>query len=509
VRDNAGVRLALPPLPLNRRLRLLAAVSAGAFASLSFLPSAWAPLALVGFVALFHLWSSAYGSRAGAAIGFAFGLGLFGVGVSWVYISLSRFGGMPAPLAAIATFGLCAYLAAFPALIGALQARLRMPQPALQALALPALWTLAEWLREVLFTGFPWLAIAHATPGTPAEALAPLAGGFAAGFALLSACGLLSCALRGEARRVSLAVLVAMAATGIALREVQWTKPVSAAPTALLQGNIAQDLKFAPGRYATTLETYAKLAEASTARLIVLPETALPRFLDDIDPDFLARLEAVGRRNRGDVLFGVPVRDRASGRYFNSVVSLGTSSPQRYDKQHLVPFGEFIPPGFRWVLNLMAIPLSDFSRGPAAPAPLALAGLRVAPNICYEDAFGSEMRRSLPEANLLINVSNVAWFGDSLAPAQHLQIARLRALEAGRMHLTATNTGITAAIDRDGRVLAKLPQFEEGRLEVTAIAYEGATPYVRIGDAPFLMLCLALVLAALAMAAFARGRPNR
>jgi len=268
---------------------------------------------------------------------------------------------------------------------------------------------------------------------------------------------------------------------------------------------VPQDLKFDPGRYARTLETYARLAEAGSARLTVLPETALPRFLDSADPSFLARLEAAARRNDGDLLLGAPYRAGPSD-YYNSVVSLGVSPRQAYHKVHLVPFGEFVPPGLGWVTRALSIPLADFSRGDATQRPLALAGERIAVNICYEDAYGAEIARMLPEATLLVNVSNVAWFGDSLAPAQHLQIARMRALETARMHLTATNTGITAAIGRDGAVLAQLPQFSEGRLEVAARGYRGATPYVRHGDWLPIGLAAAIVAALGALSALARRR---
>jgi apolipoprotein N-acyltransferase len=189
-----------------------------------------------------------------------------------------------------------------------------------------------------------------------------------------------------------------------------------------------------------------------------------------------------------------------AGEYYNSVVSLGVSPRQAYHKTHLVPFGEFTPPGFGWVLRLVDIPLSDFSRGRIDQAPLAVAGQQVAVNICYDDAFGEEIARRMPQATLLVNASNVAWFGDSLAPAQHFQIARLRAIESGRMHLAVTNTGITAAIDRDGRVLARLPQFAEGRLEIAAQGYAGDTPYVRYKDWPIVAFSL-IVLAAAVLAA--------
>ena len=190
----------------------------------------------------------------------------------------------------------------------------------------------------------------------------------------------------------------------------------------------------------------------------------------------------------------MPTR-RGADEFYNSVITLGASPIQVYHKVHLVPFGEFAPPGLAWTLRLVNIPLSDFSSGKTRK-PLDAAGQRIAVNICYEDAFGEEIAQQLPEATLLVNVSNVAWFGDSLAPAQHLQIGQLRAIETARMHLTATNTGITAAIDADGRVRARLPQFAEGRLEITAQGYVGATPYVRWRDWPIVLLSLGVLAAA-------------
>jgi apolipoprotein N-acyltransferase len=188
------------------------------------------------------------------------------------------------------------------------------------------------------------------------------------------------------------------------------------------------------------------------------------------------------------------------------VITLGVSPIQVYHKVHLVPFGEFVPPGFGWALQLVNIPMSDFSRGAPGQRPLAVAGERVAANVCYEDAFGAEIAADAAEATLLVNMSNVAWFGDSLAPAQHLQIARLRAIETGRMHLTATNTGITAAIDRDGLVRARLPQFAEGRLETSAQGYTGLTPYVRFRDWPIVLVALAVLVGA---ALIARRKVSR
>ncbi len=470
---------------------------------LAFSPFDLLPLALVALAVLAHLWITARNARAAAGLGFVFGLGMFLAGVSWVYISLHRFGAMPAPLAAIATLAFCTILALYPALAGWAQAKLRAPPALRAALVIPACWVLAEWLRATLFTGFPWLTLGSAVVGTPLAGYAPLGGVYGASFVTAVCAGLLWCVALGQARWRAAAAFAVIGVAGAVLRAVPWTEPVDAPFTAsVLQGNVPQGLKFDPQRYARTLETYARLAEASRARLIVMPETALPRMLDSVDPAYLERLEAAAKRNGGDLLIGVPVR-AAPGEYYNAVLSLGVSPRQLYYKAHLVPFGEFVPPGFGWVVRVLSIPLADFSRGPVYPRPLEVAGQRIAVNICYEDAYGSELIRQLPQATLLVNASNVAWFGDSLAPAQHLQIARARAVETGRMHLAATNTGLTAAIGRDGSVLARLAPFTEGRLEVEVQGYAGATPYVRFGDWPALGLC-ALVLALVALRARSR-----
>jgi apolipoprotein N-acyltransferase len=482
------------------------ALVAGAASVLAFSPFDLWPAGIAAHALLVHLWLRAESPRAGLALGYAFGLGLFGAGVSWVYVSLHRFGAMPAPLAAFATLLFCAWLAVFPAAVGWLQAKLRAPDAARAALAIPALWTLAEWLRGWHLTGFPWLGAGYAAIDTPLAGFAPLAGGFGVTHAALACAGLAWCIALGRARWLAAGALVLVVAAGHALRGIEWSEPAGEPfKAALLQGNVPQDLKFDSGRYARTLDTYARLAESGSAKLTVLPETALPRFLDAVDPAYIARLEAAAKKNGGDLLLGVPTRAGAA-EYYNSVVSLGASPRQLYHKVHLVPFGEFVPPGFGWITRTLSVPMSDFSRGAATQRPLAVAGERVAVNICYEDAYGDEIGRQLPEATMLVNVSNVAWFGDSLAPSQHLQIARLRALESSRMHLTATNTGITAAIGRDGKVIARLPQFTEGRIEVAVRGYRGATPYVRYGDWLAIAAAALLLAAAGALSALARRR---
>jgi len=482
-------------------LGVIAAV-AGAATVFAFSPAGFYPLALLAGALLAHLWRAAPPGKC-FLTGFWFGAGFFGVGVSWVYVSMSRFGGMPPPLAAFATAAFCALLALFPAAAGWLQARIPAP-PALRAcLIIPAAWLLFEWLRSWILTGFPWLSLGYAAVGWTPQGYAPLVGVFGLSLITLSLGGMLWSAFVHR-HYALLIVFAAVAAGGEALRHVDWSAPHGAPfSAALLQGNIEQSLKFDPARYERTLETYASLAEGSRARLIVFPETAVPRFLDNVEPDYLRRLAAAARRNKGDLLLGVLTR-RGAGRemseYYNSVISLGVAPVQVYHKQHLVAFGEFVPPGFGWTLQLLHIPYSDFSRGAAGQPLVEALEQRIAVNVCYEDAFGDEIARRLPEATLLVNVSNVAWFGDSLAPGQHLQMARMRALETARMHLTATNSGITAAIDRDGSVSGRLPPFTEGRLEVEARGYSGATPYVVLRDWPAVLFSLLVLAGAILLA---------
>jgi apolipoprotein N-acyltransferase len=477
------------------RARLALAFAAGAVSVAAFGDWPLFPLPIIALATLYWLWIRADSPRSAAWLGFAFGAGFFLVGVSWVYVSLHDFGGMPLPLAALATLLFCLYHALFPAAVGYVQARLAASRPVRLMLVVPALWTLAEWLRGWLFTGVPWLALGYSQLDGPLAGLAPVGGVFGVSFLAAAAAGAVATLVveRGRRRTTALAALVGIAIAGGALRTVDWTAP-QGEPLAvsLLQGNVPQALKFVPGRYDETLATYARLAERSTGRLLVLPETAIPRFLHEVEPAYLERLKAIVTARGGDLLVGVPVLD-PERRYYNAVVSIGASPTQVYAKSHLVPFGEFLPPGFGWVVAVLKIPLGDFTRGAEHQKPLAVAGQRVAVNICWEDAFGEEIIRPLPEATLLVNVSNVAWFGDSLAPAQHLRIARMRALETGRFMLRATNTGVTAIVDPRGAVAARLPGFTEGVLEGRVEGRAGATPYVRFGNALAIGVSLAIV----------------
>jgi len=467
-----------------------AAFLLGAASVLGFAPFLLFPIPIVALALLARLWQGAT-PRMAALQGYAFGAGLFLAGVSWVYVSMHVFGGMPLLLAGLAAVLFCCVLALFPALAGYVFARLRRDRILADALLAAAAWTLAEWLRGWVLTGFPWLAFGYAqTPPSPLAGYAPLLGTYGVGFiaALIAALAGLTTLGRRSRWLPSGAAIATLLAAGLGLTSIEWTQP-SGKPVSvsLLQGNIEQSLKWRPERLQQSLDTYLRLARAHPAQLVVLPETALPLMLDQLPRDYVAELRRAAQGGKGDVLLGIAAQD-AQGRYYNSAVGFTTEGIQSYRKSHLVPFGEFTPPAFAWTLALLKIPMSNFSPGAAVQPPLALAGEKVAVNICYEDVFGEEIIRALPEATLLVNISNTAWFGDSLAQPQHLQIAQMRALETGRFMLRATNTGMTAIVNPRGRVERVLAPFGEGALVGEVSGYTGATPYVRWGNAAALLL---------------------
>jgi apolipoprotein N-acyltransferase len=480
-----------------------AAFFAGAITVAGFAPFHASPVPFITLALLFWQWSQAATPRQAFNTGWWFGLGFFLAGVSWIYVSLHTFGAMPMPLAAAATLLFCAFLALFPALTGYAVVRHGRSITAKLLLLAPALWVVSEWVRSWIFTGFPWNSVGYSQiPGSPPAGFAPLLGiyGVSLVVAVMAGCMALMAACWRATRRVHRAALMAFAvlgASGFALKQIEWTQPAGAPVTvSLLQGNVAQDMKWREDQMRATLTTYAQMIANSEARLIVLPETALPLFLHQVPADYLDAIAAHAKKHNSDVLIGVPERAR-DGSYYNTTFSLGASPQQFYRKSHLVPFGEFIPlrPVLAWIVNILAIPLQDFARGAIDQQPLDIAGQKVAVNICYEDVFGEEIIRQLPQATLLVNMSNVAWFGRSIAPDQHLQISQARALETGRYMLRATNTGMTAVINPHGEVERVAPQFETAMLTHTVRGYDGVTPYVRWGNYAVLLL-LALMLIA-------------
>lgn len=481
-------------MPIPRRYSDPAlALVLGLLAIAGFAPFSLFPLPVLTLALLFRLWERARSRRGAALTGLLFGVGFFGAGVSWVYVSIHDFGGMPALLAVAATVLFCLFLALFPAAVGFLQAWAGGAAWRRHLLVIPALWVVSEWVRGWILTGFPWLAVGYSqVPAGPLAGFAPALGAYGVSLAVAVSSGLLAL-MAGSGRRKASTLALALVLLwlgGLALKQVSWTLPEGPPVTvSLVQGNIPQELKWREDKARGTLETYEKMTLASPGRLIVLPETALPLFLHQVPVAYLERLARHVQGRGGDVLVGVP-EYAEGGRYYNSVLSVGASRVQIYRKHHLVPFGEYIPlkPVFGWIVRVLHIPLSDFSRGEKVQPPLEVAGQRAAVAVCYEDVFGEELIRQLPQATLLVNVSNDAWFGDSIAPWQHLQISQMRALETGRYMLRATNTGITAIVNERGEVARMAPEFQAFRLDGAAQGYAGATPYVRWGNGGVLLL---------------------
>ena len=495
------------PPPTESAVRSLAVglvlpLAAGAACVFAFAPFyAW-PVAILAVAALFLAWSRSGSPRQAALSGYAFGLGYFLTGVSWVYVSLHDFGSMPAILAAAATFLFCAWLSVFPAAAGWIAVKAaKVPGPRRLAMAAAA-FMLTEWLRGWHFTGFPWLELGTSqASASPLAGFAPYLGSYGVSLAVAGVAALLAIAItsRSRTRIAALGVAGAIFLAGALAPLIEWTRPAGP-PVAigLLQGNVAQEMKWREEVRTRTLAEYRRMILETRARIVVVPETALPAFLDQLPADYVQSLVEHGRAQGKEILLGTVEREFRGDdfSYYNSVVRLAPGKMPSYRKRHLVPFGEFIPPGFPWVLAVLKIPMSDFTSGEARQPPLEAAGVRFGVAICYEDMFGQEVIAFMPSAQVLLNVSNMAWFGETWAADQHLQASQMRALETGRWMVRSTNTGITAAIDERGRVVSRLPAYTQGALVEQVTPREGRTPYALWGNIPALLLAAALAFAA-------------
>jgi len=403
----------------------------------------------------------------------------------WLFISMHVYGGLAAPLAALAVGALATFLGSYYAVAGALAWRLARGRRAWGAPVLAAAWMLAELMRGVWFTGFPWGAGGYAHVDGPLASLAPLIGVYGIGFiaALLAALAGPTLATAGRRFGGAAAALVLLVAV-VALPHREYTRPVGTLSVALLQGNIPQDEKF-QGRSGVprALDWYARELVASRADLVVAPETAIPLLPHELPQGYLEGLASHFGAGAHAALIGIPLGSFDQG-YTNSVIGLRPGAQvYRFDKHHLVPFGEFIPPLFRWFTNLMNIPLGDFNRGSVGQPSFEWQGQRLAPNVCYEDLFGEELAARFVRASeaptVFVNVSNIGWFGDTVAIDQHLQISRMRSLEFQRPMIRATNTGATALIDHHGVVTQQLPRFTTGVLIGQVEGRDGMTPFAR------------------------------
>ncbi|MCE3284645.1 MAG: acyltransferase [Steroidobacteraceae bacterium] len=471
----------------------------------AFAPVDFVPLAVLCPAALFLLWHQA-SPREAAWRGFLFTGGTFLAGTYWLYHSIHLVGQAPVWLAAFLMLGLVAIMGAYSALVGYVAARWFAPRGlARWLLVLPALWVVAEWLRGWLMSGFPWLALGYTQLATPLRGYAPVLGVYGVSFAVAVTAGALAALVLGTRREriVAGAVATSVWLAGASLAQVSWTQPTGAAVSvALVQGAVPQSLKWQPGQRERTMRLYVDLtAPHLGADIVVWPESAVPSLEEYVRP-YLAQVSRAANARGSSLVMGLIRRDPATGSYFNSIAGWSRDVPhqQWYDKRRLVPFGEFfpVPQAVRNWLRLMNLPYSDFRPGNERQAPLRAGGHSLAPTVCYEDAYGSEQLALVRESSLLVNVTNDAWFGDSTAPHQHLDISRMRSLESGRAMLRATNDGVTALIEHDGSVTGRLPQFEPGVLTGTVQPRSGSTPYVRAGNAPVILLLAAALAAAAA-----------
>lgn len=530
----------------------LGLLAAGAVHALSFAPDPlpiWAlsPLQLCSMAWLVTcVWRAPSGLYAARRVWF-FALGNFVVGLYWLTISMHVYGYMPMPLAIAALLALSAYLALFASLAAWLVHQIKaVSQSSLSAtlwasFAWASAWTVSEWLRATLFTGFPWLNIGYAHVDSWFAGWSSVLGlygvTFVAAFSAAAIAALVGIRPRTQAhtlgdnaRRATTAlhgvaglIALAFAFIGLTLGHLQWSTPAgSPLVVRLIQGNVDQGVKFTPDHLYKIIQEHLRLASmpvpagSPQPQVILLPETVMAVFQHQIAPAAWQAWIDIAKAQQSTILIGSALYDTKTGAYTNSVIGIDGATTaqqlveatmaQRYDKSHLVPFGEFVPFGFRWFVNLMSIPLGDFTRGSLKQKPFAIADQRIAPNICYEDVFGEELLpavRGTAEtpgtqdgATMLANFSNLAWFGDSWALRQHWQMSRLRAIETSRPMLRTTNTGATGAIDHRGRDIAQLPPNRVGVLDTTLQGQQGLTPYVRIGNGLILGISVLILFAA-------------
>ncbi|TKB49481.1 apolipoprotein N-acyltransferase [Ferrimonas sediminicola] len=490
---------------LTPTLRLLAALLCGAVSPFAFAPYQLSLLLLPALMGLLWL-SEGQSPRRSALLGWSYGFGLFAHGIAWVHVSIDNFGGLPLPVSLLLMALLASYLALFPALALGLLGRFWPGDNGRRVLAFSALWLVSEWLRGKLLTGFPWLWLGYSQVDGPLAPLASSLGALGLGWLLALMAGAALMLLRRRwlwllAPAASLLALTALPALNSTERSGDTLS------VALVQGNIPQSLKWQPEQLWPTLLKYQDLSRPHMdADLVVWPEAAVPAPEMMVD-DFLNSFDHAAGFRGTHVITGIISADSQTREFFNSLLVLGDDDgprrhqpddANRYHKSHLLPIGEFVPLEslLRPLAPLFNLPMSSFSRGERVQPNLKAGDVELAPAICYEIAFPEQLRANITaDTDLLLTVSNDAWFGHSTGPLQHMEIARMRAMELGKPLLRVTNNGVTAIVDERGRMQAQLPQFEEGVLAGEVALVQGTTLFHRYGQLS------AWLLAALSLAA--------
>jgi apolipoprotein N-acyltransferase len=497
--------------------RLVMAFIAGASTALSFAPyEMWAifPLALS-----FALWQShTLTAKQSLYYWLSFGFGCFAIGISWVHVSIDTFGGMPIAVSITLMALLALYLAIYPAICGYLLSKLSRTakhtlNPYLTYLGLfPALWVLTEWLRGWVLTGFPWIWAGYSQTLGPLSEFASFIGALGLSFVVALVAG--SLLLLSQKRIIP--ILLILPTLALLAWVAPQLNPISTSgksvKVALVQGNIAQSMKWEPDALWPTMLKYMDLTrsqfdDASSVDIIIWPEAAIPA-PEAMVEDFLINANQVANINNTAIITGIISHQQKD--FYNSLIVLGNhhlkqqqsadyviDGSNEYKKHHLLPIGEFVPLGdlLRPIAPFFNLPMSSFQRGGYTQANLTALGYHIAPAICYEIVFPEQVRASVTdETDMLLTVSNDAWFGASNGPLQHMEIAQMRAIEMGKPLLRATNNGITAVVDPHGRITDAIPQFETGVLVTNVALYQGETWFRKIGQFPLLILCSLLLL---------------
>ncbi len=481
------------------------AVIAGILFTLAFAPFDYSYLALAALSLLFASWQNISPGRA-LLRGYLFGLGSFGLGVSWVYISIHDFGRANIASSGLLTGIFVGFWALFPGLAGYLSVKiLPINRGLISMMSIPVVWLLVEYFRgDLVLNGFPWLQIAYSQLETPLAGYIPVVGVYGTGFLAALTASIILCIFQTRKYWLLLTIVLAVIwTTGSILQAIKWTQAIgNPIQVSLIQGNITQDQKWLPENRINTLLHYKKMTEQHwNSAVIVWPETSIPAYLSEVNEWFLLPLSEAARQHNTDLIVSLPAHGISEKEKYNAVMTLGKEMAI-YRKKHLLPFGEYMPwqPVSGFILNSLAIKLGNFKSGGIDQPLLKAAGYPFITSICYEDAFGNEGIRGLPDAAYLVNVTNDGWFGDSIEPYQHLQIARMRAVETGRFLLRSTNTGATAIVAPDGKIISQAPLFKATTLNGMLTPMGGMTPYARLGDTPIVysMLILLFVMVVLA-----------
>ncbi|MFZ2727028.1 MAG: apolipoprotein N-acyltransferase [Methylococcaceae bacterium] len=471
----------------------LLALSSGFLFTLAFAPFNYAYLALIALSLLFYSWQNCSVKRA-VIRGYLFGLSSFGLGVTWVYISIHDFGGADVLIAGGLSITFAAFWALFPAMAGGLIVFSQgFCKQRYQFLIMPIVWILIDyWRGYLILNGFPWLLCAYSQLSTPLAGYIPILGAYGTGFLLALTASLMILAWQTKNKLV-MSLIISIWLIGAGLKTITWTHSIGEPlKVTLIQGNITQDKKWKPENRLNTLLLYKRQTEAHwDSQIIVWPETAIPAFLEAVDEFFLQPLKQQALAHNTDLIVSLPAQGNSETEVYNAVITLGKESGM-YRKNHLLPFGEYLPwqPVSGFVLKTIGMRLGSFTAGGDNQPLLKAGGYNFITSICYEDAFGDANIAGLNNAAYLVNVTNDGWFGDSIEPHQHLQIAQMRSLETGRFMLRSTNTGATAIIAPDGSIQSQAPLFTETALTGTITPMGGVTPYSYLGDKPIIIILL-------------------